>query len=136
MDFEPVFNPDAAMRFGHNPTSITAIGCTRRTEANRRGRWILQTNLSATTVSFSTGLEGMIPSCGDVIYVADPHWQSAFNLVLSGRVMEVSGVQVFLAYRCDAKAGDTLILSTDDGKPARRTIASVSADGKTLTLNV
>lgn len=135
-DVEPVFNPDAAMRFGHNPTSITAIGCTRRTEANRRGRWILQTNLSATTVSFSTGLEGMIPSCGDVIYVADPHWQSAFNLVLSGRVMEVSGVQVFLAYRCDAKAGDTLILNTDDGKPLRRTIASVSADGKTLTLNV
>lgn len=135
-DVEPVFNPDAAMRFGHNPTSITAIGCTRRTEANRRGRWILQTNLSATTVSFSTGLEGMIPSCGDVIYVADPHWQSAFNLVLSGRVMEVSGVQVFLAYRCDAKSGDTLILNTDDGKPVRRTIASVSADGKTLTLNV
>lgn len=135
-DVEPVFNPDAAMRFGHNPTSITAIGCTRRTEANRRGRWILQTNLSATTVSFSTGLEGMIPSCGDVIYVADPHWQSAFNLVLSGRVMEVSGVQVFLTYRCDAKAGDTLILNTDDGKPVRRTIANVSADGKTLTLNV
>lgn len=135
-DIEPVFNPDAAMRFGHNPTSITAIGCTRRTEANRRGRWILQTNLSATTVSFSTGLEGMIPSCGDVIYIADPHWQSAFNLVLSGRVMEVSGVQVFLAYRCDAKAGDTLILNTDDGKPVRRTIANVSADGKTITLNV
>lgn len=135
-DVEPVFNPDAAMRFGHNPTSITAIGCTRRTEANRRGRWILQTNLSATTVSFSTGLEGMIPSCGDVIYVADPHWQSAFNLVLSGRIMEVTGTQVFLAFRCDAKAGDTLILNTNDGKPLRRTIASVSADGKTLTLNV
>lgn len=135
-DVEPVFNADAAMRFGHNPTSITAIGCTRRTEANRRGRWILQTNLSATTVSFSTGLEGMIPSCGDVIYVADPHWQSAFNLVLSGRIMEVTGTQVFLAFRCDAKAGDTLILNTDDGKPLRRTIASVSADGKTLTLNV
>lgn len=135
-DVEPVFNPDAAMRFGHNPTSITAIGCTRRTEANRRGRWILQTNLSATTVSFSTGLEGMIPSCGDVIYIADPHWQSAFNLVLSGRIMEVTGTQVFLAFRCDAKAGDTLILNTDDGKPVRRTIASVSADGKTLTLNV
>lgn len=135
-DVEPVFNPDAAMRFGHNPTSITAIGCTRRTEANRRGRWILKTNLSATTVSFSTGLEGMIPSCGDVIYVADPHWQSAFNLVLSGRIMEVTGTQVFLAFRCDAKAGDTLILNTDDGKPVRRTIASVSADGKTLTLNV
>ncbi|HCA9596839.1 TPA: host specificity protein J [Klebsiella pneumoniae] len=135
-DVEPVFNADAAMRFGHNPTSITAIGCTRRTEANRRGRWILQTNLSATTVSFSTGLEGMIPSCGDVIYVADPHWQSAFNLVLSGRIMEVSGTQVFLAFHCDAKAGDTLILNTDDGKPLRRTIASVSADGKTITLNV
>lgn len=135
-DVEPVFNPDAAMRFGHNPTSITAIGCTRRTEANRRGRWILQTNLSATTVSFSTGLEGMIPSCGDVIYVADPHWQSAFNLVLSGRIMEVTGTQVFLAFRCDAKAGDTLILNTDDGKPVRRTIANVSADGKTLALNV
>ncbi|QAX92060.1 tail fiber protein [Shigella phage vB_SsoS_008] len=36
-DVEPVFDREATLRFGNNVTSITAIGCTRRSEANRRG---------------------------------------------------------------------------------------------------
>ena len=52
-DIEAVFEPELALRFGHNPTSITAIGCTRRSEANRRGRWILKTNLRVQVIAFS-----------------------------------------------------------------------------------
>ncbi|MCV5961693.1 phage tail protein, partial [Escherichia coli] len=70
-DVEPVFDREATLRFGNNVTSITAIGCTRRSEANRRGRWILKTNLRSTTVNFATGLEGMIPTIGDVVAIAD-----------------------------------------------------------------
>lgn len=135
-DIEGVFDVEAALRFGHNPTSITAIGCTRRSEANRRGRWILKTNLKSTTVNFATGLEGMIPSIGDVIAVADNFHSSALMLNLSGRLMEVSGLQIFLPFKVDARPGDFIMINRPDGKPAKRTIANVSADGKTIELNV
>ncbi|UPU15846.1 host specificity protein J [Klebsiella phage vB_KpnS_SXFY507] len=135
-DVEPVYDAVASRRFGHNPTDITAIGCVRRTEANRRGRWIIKTNLRSETVNFATGLQGMIPTCGDVIQVLDAHYQSNFGLILSGRVSEVSGLQVFLPMKTDAKAGDFIIMNKPDGAPVKRTIASVSSDGMTLTLNV
>ncbi|WZK93065.1 tail tip host specificity protein J [Enterobacter phage vB_EclS_AS5] len=135
-DIEGVFDTEAALRFGHNPTSITAIGCTRRSEANRRGRWILKTNLRSTTVNFATGLEGMIPTIGDVIAIADNFWSSNLTLNLSGRVMEVSGLQVFLPFRVDARPGDFILINKPDGKPVKRTISRVSADGKTIELNV
>lgn len=135
-DIEGVFDTEAALRFGHNPTSITAIGCTRRSEANRRGRWILKTNLRSTTVNFATGLEGMIPTIGDVIAIADNFWASNLTLNLSGRVMEVSGLQVFLPFKVDARPGDFILINKPDGKPVKRTISQVSADGKTILLNV
>lgn len=135
-DVEPVFDNEASRRFGNNPTDITAIGCTRRSEANRRGRWIIKTNLQSTTVNFATGLEGMIPMIGDVIAVADNHWQHNIVYNLSGRLMEVSGVQVFTSFRVDARPGDFIIVNRPDGKPQKRTISRVSSDGKTITLNV
>ena len=135
-DVEGVFDLNASLRFGHNPTSITAIGCTRRSEANRRGRWVLKTNLRSTTVSFATGLEGMIPMIGDVVAIADNFWSSNLTLSLSGRVMEVSGLQVFTHFKVDARAGDFIIVNKPDGNPVRRTISKVSADGKTIELNV
>lgn len=134
-DVEGVFETESALRFGYNSTSITAIGCTRRSEANRRGRWILKTNVKSTTVNFATGLEGMIPTVGDVIVVSDNFWSSALTLNLSGRLMEVNGLQVFTPFKVDARAGDRILVNKPDGKPVGRTIARVSDDGKTLTLN-
>lgn len=134
-DVEGVFETEAALRFGYNSTSITAIGCTRRSEANRRGRWILKTNVKSTTVNFATGLEGMIPTVGDVIVVSDNFWSSALTMNLSGRLMEVNGLQVFTPFKVDARAGDRILVNKPDGKPVGRTIARVSDDGKTLTLN-
>ncbi|QXG07660.1 tail fiber protein [Erwinia phage Snitter] len=135
-DLEPVFDYEAALRFGSNPTSFTAIGCVRRSEANRRGRWVLKTNLRSTVINFATGLEGMIPMVGDVIAVADNFWQSNLDLNLSGRIVEVSGFQVFLPFKVDARPGDFIMVNRPDGSPVKRTISSISGDGKTLTLNV
>lgn len=135
-DVETVFDTEAALRFGNNPTSITAIGCTRRSEANRRGRWILKTNLRSTTVNFATGLEGMIPMVGDVIAVSDNFWSSALALNVSGRVVEVHGVQVFSQFKIDARPGDRIMINKPDGKPVKRTIAKVSDDGKIIELNI
>ncbi|SQI34980.1 Uncharacterised protein [Providencia alcalifaciens] len=50
---------------------LSAIGCTRQSEANRRGRWALLTNANDRMITFATGLEGAIPSPGHIIAVAD-----------------------------------------------------------------
>lgn len=134
-DIEPVFELEATRRFGYNPVDLTAIGCTRRSEANRRGRWLLKTNLRSETITFTTGLEGMIPMIGEVIAVNDQAWSSNYTLNLSGRVQSVDGLQVFVPFKIDAAAGDRILINKPDGMPEYRTIASVSDDGLTLQLN-
>lgn len=61
---EAVFDSDLVRRYDVNQTELTAIGCTTPSEANRRGRWALLTNSKDRTVSFSVGLDGMIPCRG------------------------------------------------------------------------
>ena len=134
-DVEPVFELEATRRFGFNPVDLTAIGCTRRSEANRRGRWLLKTNLRSETISFTTGLEGMIPMVGEVIAVNDAAWSSNYQLNLSGRIESVQGLQVFTPFKVDAAPGDRILLNKPDGSPEARTIASVSEDGRTINLN-
>ncbi|QDJ99395.1 hypothetical protein NCMPIKMN_00067 [Escherichia phage vB_EcoS-26020III] len=134
-DVEPVFELEATRRFGFNPVDLTAIGCTRRSEANRRGRWLLKTNLRSETISFTTGLEGMIPMIGEVIAVNDAAWSSNYQLNLSGRIESVQGLQVFTPFKVDAAPGDRILLNKPDGSPEARTIASVSEDGMTINLN-
>ncbi|EBR9859668.1 host specificity protein J, partial [Salmonella enterica subsp. enterica serovar Chester] len=41
---EPVFENELVYRFGFNQLEMTAIGCTRQSEANRKGRWGILTN--------------------------------------------------------------------------------------------
>jgi predicted phage tail protein len=43
---------------------MTAIGCTRQSEANRKGRWGILTNNKDRVVSFDVGLDGNIPQPG------------------------------------------------------------------------
>ncbi|WP_367672832.1 phage tail protein, partial [Serratia symbiotica] len=76
---EAVFDTELVRRYGVNQTELTAIGCTRQSEANRRGRWALLTNSKDRTVTFSVGLDGMIPQPGHIVGVADQR--------VSGRAM-------------------------------------------------
>lgn len=68
---EPVFEQDLVARFGTNQLEMTAIGCTRQSEANRKGRWGILTNNKDRIVSFDVGLDGKIPQHGYIIAVAD-----------------------------------------------------------------
>lgn len=54
---EVVYDKDLAMRFDYSQLEMTAIGCTRQSEANRRGRWALLTNGIGEVVTFSTGMD-------------------------------------------------------------------------------
>ncbi len=48
-------------RYGDNVLELAAIGCTRESEAQRRGKWALLTNSKDRAVEFQVGLDGNIP---------------------------------------------------------------------------
>lgn len=126
---EPVFEQPLVARYGFNQLELTAIGCTRQSEANRKGRWGILTNNKDRVVSFSVGLDGNIPQPGYIIAVADEMLAGKVN---GGRTREVDGCVITLDRKTEAKAGDRLLLNLPSGGTQGRTIESV--DGHVVTV--
>ncbi|WP_024666185.1 phage tail protein [Pseudomonas syringae] len=124
---------DAALqrRLGDKPTELTAIGCTRASEAQRRGKWVVMSNNQDRTVSFSTGMEGAIPLPGYIIPVAD---SLLAGREVGGRISGAVGRVVTLDRDTMAKAGDRLIVNLPSGQAEGRTVQSVA--GRAITVTV
>ncbi|WP_286778073.1 host specificity protein J [Leclercia sp. UBA1284] len=127
---EPVFEHALVARYGFNQLEMTAIGCTRQSEANRKGRWGILTNNKDRVVSFDVGLDGNIPQPGYIIAVAD---ELLSGKVMGGRISEVNGRVITLDREPDATAGNRLILNLPSGAAQSRTIQSVSGRKVTVT---
>lgn len=129
---EGVYEPDLVQRYDVNESKITAIGCTSQSEAHRRGRWAILSNAKDGTISFNVGLDGFIPLPAKIIGVADAFRAGKQN---GGRISAVSGLNITLDREIDYAAGDRLVLNLPDGIAQTRTIASVSADKKTVRVS-
>lgn len=127
---EPVFEQALVARYGFNQLEITAIGCTRQSEANRKGRWGILTNNKDRVVSFDVGLDGNIPQPGYIIAVAD---ELLSGKVMGGRISAVNGRVIKLDRVADATAGDRLILNLPSGASQSRTIQAVNGESVTVT---
>ncbi|WLZ32826.1 phage tail protein [Enterobacter hormaechei] len=127
---EPVFEQALVARYGFNQLEMTAIGCTRQSEANRKGRWGILTNNKDRVVSFDVGLDGNIPQPGYIIAVAD---ELLSGKVMGGRIRAVNGRVIKLDRVADAAAGDRLILNLPSGASQSRTIQAVNGESVTVT---
>ncbi|MRG31785.1 host specificity protein J [Enterobacter cancerogenus] len=127
---EPVFEQALVARYGFNQLEMTAIGCTRQSEANRKGRWGILTNNKDRVVSFDVGLDGNIPQPGYIIAVAD---ELLSGKVMGGRISAVNGRVIKLDRVSDAAAGDRLILNLPSGASQSRTIQAVNGESVTVT---
>ena len=127
---EPVFEQKLVARYGFNQLEMTAIGCTRQSEANRKGRWGILTNNKDRVVTFSVGLDGNIPQPGYIIAVAD---ELLSGKVTGGRVRSVNGRVIELDRVADAVAGDRLILNLPSGAAQSRTIQAINNNTVTVT---
>ncbi|MFD3247465.1 host specificity protein J [Rahnella aquatilis] len=128
---EPVFEQDLISRYKvFNQLEVTAIGCTRQSEANRKGRWGILTNNSDRVVTFSVGLDGDIPQPGYVIAIAD---EDLSGKVAGGRISSVSGRVLTLDRTPDAKAGDRIQVNLPTGVSQARTIQSISGNIVTVS---
>ncbi|MGX4910342.1 TipJ family phage tail tip protein [Enterobacter chengduensis] len=125
---EPVYDNDLAMRFDYRQLEMTAIGCTRQSEANRRGRWALLTNGIGEVVTFSTGMD--VPPVGEVIGVAA---NELAGRTIGGRVSAVNGRNITLDRAADVKAGNRLFLNLPSGTAQARTVQAVNGNIVTVT---
>ncbi|WP_433689711.1 phage tail protein [Kosakonia cowanii] len=125
---EVVYDNDLAMRFDYSQLEMTAIGCTRQSEANRRGRWALLTNGIGEVVTFSTGMD--VPPVGEVIGVAA---NELAGRVIGGRVSAVSGRNITLDRAADVRAGNRLFLNLPSGVAQARTVQAVNGNIVTVT---
>ncbi|MEG5263222.1 DUF1983 domain-containing protein [Pseudomonas sp. JDS28PS106] len=129
-DVIPFADLDMQRRFGDRPTELSAIGCTRASEAQRRGKWVVLSNNLDRTVTFKTGMEGVIPLPGHIIPVADT---LLAGREVGGRIASAAGRVVTLDRETQAKPGDRLILNLPGGRAEGRTVDSVNGRSITLT---
>ncbi|HBG9399676.1 TPA: host specificity protein J [Citrobacter freundii] len=127
---EPVFEQPLVARYGFNQLEMTAIGCTRQSEANRKGRWGILTNNKDRVVSFDVGLDGNIPQPGYIIAVSD---ELLSGKVMGGRISAVNGRVIKLDRVADAAAGDRLIINLPSGASQSRTIQAINGESVTVT---
>jgi predicted phage tail protein len=130
-DVTAVTDQKLQRRYGDNPLEISAIGCTRESEAQRRGKWALLTNSKDRAATFKVGLDGRIPLPGYVIPIAD---ELLAGRPVGGRISAVNGKVITLDRDTQAKPGDRLILNLPDGKCEGRTVQLVSGRQVTVTV--
>ncbi|MCU1780857.1 phage tail protein, partial [Pseudomonas sp. 14P_5.3_Bac1] len=130
-DVIPFSEPDLQRRYGDRPTELSAIGCTRASEAQRRGKWAILSNNQDRTVSFKTGMEGVIPLPGHIIPVAD---SLLAGREVGGRISSAAGRLVTLDRDTHAKVGDRLIINLPGGRAEGRTVQSVNGRAVTVTV--
>lgn len=133
-EYEYIRDEKAMAKFGVKVLDLSAFGCTSQAQAQRAGLWALKTEqLETRQVSFGVGLDGFIPSVGNIINVSDELFAGRAN---GGRVSAVSDAQYVVTLDRDvvANAGDVLIVNGGGGQSERRTIKTVA--GRKITLNV
>lgn len=129
-DVTSVADTKLQRRFGDNPVELSAIGCTRESEAQRRGKWAIYTNNNDRTVSFSVGLDGQIPLPGYIIGVAD---SLIAGKRIGGRISAVDDLNITLDSVPEAAINDRLRINLPSGKADRRTITGVN--GRVVTVS-
>lgn len=120
-----VMLPDFVRQFGFRQNSLSAIGCTRESEAQRRGSWAIYTNSLDRKIDFKLGLEGYVYQPGTVIFVAD---ERVSGRVYGGRITAyAAGIRAITTDRAtSAVAGDTLMIRTAGGLTESRAISQVN----------
>ncbi|BDU72405.1 host specificity protein J [Mesoterricola silvestris] len=121
-------------RYGYNPVSVTAVGCTSKGQARRYGKRILATELMQTeTVDFISPMEGAVCVPGDIIQVHDKN--RAGKGRWGGRIVSATSTSVTLDAPVTLASGKTYTLKVrqPDGTLETRTVTNAAGTFSTLT---
>lgn len=129
-DVTSVGDPKLQRRYGDRLIELSAIGCTRESEAQRRGKWAVLTNNSDRTVNFTAGMDGLIPLPGKIIGIGD---NKLAGRPMAGRISAVNGNTITLDRDVIVSVNDRLVINLPSGKAEGRTVQSVNGREVTVT---
>lgn len=121
---EVVNDDDGIRRYGIRKTEIVAFGCSSRGQAQRVGLYHLYTSRMETGgVTFSVGLDGVIPQPGSIVKIAD---RNRAGRHIGGRIRQATASTVTLDRDHPIKVGDALTVNLPDGTTQSRNVSLVS----------
>lgn len=130
---EWVDDPEGVALYGVRQIDIVAYGCTSRGQAIRTGKWVLDTERTATeTVHFRSGLELADKFPGDIVSIADENYAQQ---IFGGRIVSAThtSVTVDQAYAILAAFSYTLHITMPDGTLQQRTLTNTAGESATFT---
>ena len=122
-------------KYGVQEKSVVAFGCTSKFQAQRMGKWIMQSEkLHDDTVTFSVGLEGLNVLPGQVFEVSD---EMRLGTRLAGRIVgaRVGFVDLDQTATLPSGSNNKLSVVMKDGSVETRDISGVSGTRVTLSSN-
>jgi len=129
---EPVENDEGIRRYGVQKITVSPLGCTSRSQAQRVGNYILLTSLMETGgVGFTVGLDGVIPQPGNIIRIADKH---RAGRSLGGIVIASTTTTVTIDRDSEIAPGGQFTATLPDGTLQTRTV--LSRAGRVVTVTV
>ena len=105
---EVVEFPDLIEKYGWVPLDVLAVGCTRRSQAHRIGRWLIESERSNETVTFTAGFDFSDCMPGSIIKIQDPAYAGVRN---GGRIVSATTTQVTLDGEITLELGQSYTLS-------------------------
>ncbi len=130
---EWVDDPEGVALYGVRQIDIVAYGCTSRGQAIRAGKWVLDTERTATeTVHFRSGLELADKFPGDIVSIADENYAQQ---IFGGRIVSATpdSVTVDQPYAVLAAFSYTLHITMPDGTLQKRTLTNAAGETATFT---
>jgi predicted phage tail protein len=125
---EVVEDQDSINQFGYRILSFTAVGCTSRGQAVRYGRWLLDTEKTATdTATWQASWDQADLSPGDIVEIADPAYA---GVDFGGRLASITATAAGLDRPITLEAGVsyTISIAAADGTIVERDLIPTSGD--------
>lgn len=127
---EYVEDEEGIARYGVRQLEITAFGCTSQGQAQRAGRWAIQTSiLEAGVETWQVGLEGVMAGPGQIVRVADPKKMGRRN---AGRIRSASGRTVTVDKAPVVAVGDAFTVILPSAVSETRVVEAVSGTDITV----
>lgn len=132
VNYEVVEDPELIAKYGYKTLETTAWGSTSRGQANRVGRWILDTEKHGEFLQYKASIDHADVRPGSIIEVNDEEYNSTR---MAGRLASGSTTTVLnLDSPLTKGAGGTVRVVLEDGSVEERTVSTGAGTTSTLTV--